>query len=52
MSPDDIINLITGLNEFLGESLGIELTDLQYDALSDFMHMELDSFIRKDRNYN
>lgn len=53
MSPDDIDSVTLKLHDFLIMQLGYNLDeDQDYDDLADFMHIVLDKFVTKDRNYN
>jgi hypothetical protein len=52
MSPDDIDSIVLDLNDFMHDSMGIDLDDQEYDMVHTFLHDTLDKFITRDRNYN
>ena len=52
MSTDDINEITLNLNDFLHDSMGIDLDDEEYDMLYNFVHNELDPFVTKERNCN
>ena len=52
MSTDDINEITLNLNDFMHDSMGIDLNDEEYDMLTNFMLNELDPFVTKERNCN
>ena len=52
MSPDDIDSIVLALNDFMHDTMGIDLYDEEYDALYDYLHPLLDPFCTRGRNYN
>lgn len=53
MSTDDIDRVVLELHNFLIEDFGILLNeDTDYGDLHNFMHVLLEKFVTRDRNYN
>ena len=40
------------LIEIVTNTMGIDLDDLEYDMLYNFMHNQIDPFVTKEMNYN
>jgi hypothetical protein len=52
MTEDDIDSLTLDLNDFMLDSIGVDLNDEEYDLLRDFLYGKFEWLISKERNYN
>jgi len=53
MSPDDVENLTFELHDFLVNEMRVQLDEEDdYQSLSNFLFLNLDKFITRERNFN